>query len=140
MLFSDDGFSYSAENEENSNDGSSEWFEINLSTKCGIHPYMFRLEHEKQDSLVSYILIRKTKQVQKQCSGCVLQKAAPKNFKKFTGKHTCQSLFFNKVAGCNIFDVSFPVNSLFLFLYNNCVYITAIGGSFCKWRRISNCR
>ena len=26
-----------------------------------------------------------------------------KNFAKFTGKHLCQSLFFNKVAGLNVF-------------------------------------
>ena len=34
---------------------------------------------------------------------CSIKKAAPENFTKFTGKHMCQSLFFNKVAG-------FPVN------------------------------
>ena len=27
------------------------------------------------------------------------KKGVPKNFAKFTGKHLCQSLFFNKVAG-----------------------------------------
>ena len=35
------------------------------------------------------------KQSQKQSPGGVLQK----KFAKFTGKHMCQSLFFNKVAG-----------------------------------------
>ena len=33
------------------------------------------------------------------------KKGAPRNFAKFTGKHLCQSLFFNKVAGltaCNL--------------------------------------
>ena len=29
----------------------------------------------------------------------VLKKAVLRNFAKFTGKHLCQSLFFNKVAG-----------------------------------------
>ena len=28
-----------------------------------------------------------------------MKKDALKNFAKFTGKHLCQSLFFNKVAG-----------------------------------------
>ena len=31
----------------------------------------------------------------------VLKKDVLKNFAKFTGKHLCQSLFFNKVAGLN---------------------------------------
>ena len=37
--------------------------------------------------------------IQKQSSGDVLQKGILENFAKFTGKHLCQSLFFNKVAG-----------------------------------------
>ena len=32
-------------------------------------------------------------------TGCVLKKRFLANFAKFTGKHLCQSLFFNKVAG-----------------------------------------
>ena len=31
--------------------------------------------------------------------GCSVKKDVHKNFTKFTGKHLCQSLFFNKVAG-----------------------------------------
>ena len=30
---------------------------------------------------------------------CSMKKGVLKNFAKFTGKHLCQSLFFNKVAG-----------------------------------------
>ena len=30
---------------------------------------------------------------------CSVKKGAFRNFPKFTGKHLCQSLFFNKVAG-----------------------------------------
>ena len=30
---------------------------------------------------------------------CSIKKSVLKNFTKFTGKHLCQSLFFNKVAG-----------------------------------------
>ena len=36
------------------------------------------------------------------------KKGAFKNFAKFTGKHLCQSLFFNKVAGLR--HRCFPVN------------------------------
>ena len=31
--------------------------------------------------------------------GCSVRKGVLKNFAKFSGKHLCQSLFFNKVAG-----------------------------------------
>ena len=30
---------------------------------------------------------------------CSVRKGVPRNFGKFTGKHLCQSLFFNKVVG-----------------------------------------
>ena len=30
---------------------------------------------------------------------CSIKKCVLRNFAKFTGKHLCQSLFFNKVAG-----------------------------------------
>ena len=32
---------------------------------------------------------------------CSVKKGVLKNFAKFTGKHLCQGLFFNKVAGLN---------------------------------------
>ena len=32
-------------------------------------------------------------------SGVFRKKVAIRNFTKFTGKHLCQSIFFNKVAG-----------------------------------------
>ena len=46
------------------------------------------------------------------------KKGVPKNFTKFTGKHLCQSLFFNKVAGLKpatllkkrLWHKCFPVN------------------------------
>ena len=37
--------------------------------------------------------------IQNQSPGCSMKKGVLKNFPKFTGKHLCQSLFFNKVAG-----------------------------------------
>ena len=33
---------------------------------------------------------------------CSVRKGVLKNFAKFTGKHLCQSLFFNKVAGLRL--------------------------------------
>ena len=38
-------------------------------------------------------------QIQKQPPEIFYKKGALKNFTKFTGKHLCQSLFFNKIAG-----------------------------------------
>ena len=35
---------------------------------------------------------------------CSIKKGALRIFEKFTGKHLCQSLFFNKVAGKVIFQ------------------------------------
>ena len=47
-----------------------------------------------------------------------MKKGVPRNFTKFTGKHLCQSLFFNKVAGLSpatllekrLWHRCFPVN------------------------------
>ena len=41
---------------------------------------------------------------------CSVRKGVLRNFAKFTGKHLCQSLFFNKVAGlrphaCNFIEI-----------------------------------
>ena len=36
------------------------------------------------------------------CSEVFCRKAVFRNFAKFTGKHLCQSLFFNKVAGLTL--------------------------------------
>ena len=45
---------------------------------------------------------------------CSVKKGVLKNFAKFTGKHLCQSLFFNKVAGLRLqkelWHRCFPVN------------------------------
>ena len=38
---------------------------------------------------------------------CSLKKGVLRNFTKFTGKHLCQSLFFNKVAGPQVFSCEF---------------------------------
>ena len=33
------------------------------------------------------------------CSEVFCEKGVPENFEKFTGKHLCQRLFFNRIAG-----------------------------------------
>ena len=49
---------------------------------------------------------------------CSMNKGVVRNFTKFTGKHLCQSLFFNKVAGLatllkkRLCRRCFPVNFL----------------------------
>ena len=46
------------------------------------------------------------------CPEVFCKKGVLKNFAKFTGKHLCQSLFFNKVAGPEAWTLAqvFPVN------------------------------
>ena len=44
--------------------------------------------------------------VQKQLPEVFLKKGVLKNFAKFTGKHLCQGLFFNKVAGLFYWNAS----------------------------------
>ena len=62
---------------------------------------------------------------------CSIKKGILKNFAKFTGKHQCQNLFFNKVAGLRLatllkkrlwhrcFPVNFAKFSRTPFLQNN---------------------
>ena len=59
------------------------------------------------------------------CKNCVFR-----NFAKFTGKHLCQSLFFNKVAGFwfQVFPVNFAKFLRTLFLTNTssgcfCIFV-----------------
>ena len=44
--------------------------------------------HAKADGILEAVVQR-----------CSVKKGVLRNFTKFTGKHLCQSLFFNKVAG-----------------------------------------
>ena len=41
---------------------------------------------------------------------CSINKGVLRDFKKFTGKHLCQSLFFDKVAGLRLWHRCFIVN------------------------------
>ena len=42
---------------------------------------------------------------------CSVKKSVPRNFAKFTGKHLCQSLLFNKVAGSEFGKISWNNSS-----------------------------
>ena len=65
-----------------------------------------------------------------------MKKGALRNFKKFTGKQLCQSLFFNKVAGLKpaillkkrLWDRCFPVN--FVKSLTTPFYRTPLGDCF----------
>ena len=48
---------------------------------------------------VSLLTLQEKKKVHRRCSG---RKGVLRNFRKFTGKHLCQILFFNKVAGLRL--------------------------------------
>ena len=68
---------------------------------------------------------------------CYVKKGFLRNFPKFTGKHLCLSLFFNKVAGLSpktllkkrLWHRSFPVNFA-KFLRTPLFYILALGDCF----------
>ena len=49
----------STENEESSNEGGRESFDIKMSTICDIIPFKFQPEHEKQDSFVNDLYFNK---------------------------------------------------------------------------------
>ena len=48
---------------------------------------------------VIFFIFTEQKQFRSSHRRCSVKKAVLKNFAKLTGKHLCQSLFFNKVAG-----------------------------------------
>ena len=77
---------------------------------------------------------------------CSIKKDVPKNFTKFTGKHLCQSLLFNKVAGLNpatllkkrLWHRCFPVN--FAKFFRTSFLQNTSGGWFKGCQRYSNIR
>ena len=57
-----------------------------------------------------------------------MKKVVFRNFTKFTGKHLCQSLFFNKVAGLRhrcfpVNFVKFAIISFYSKLLDDCFYV-----------------
>ena len=81
---------------------------------------------------------------QKQGSGGVCKKGVLRNFAKFTGKHLCQRLFFNKVAGLrpatllkkSLWHRYFPVNFA-KFLRTPFLTNTSDGCFWKKWKIVS---
>ena len=57
--------------------------------------------------------------LQKQPPEVFYKKGVLRNFTKFAGKHQCQSLFFNKVAGVRCFPVNFAKFLRTAFLQNS---------------------
>ena len=49
--------------------------------------------------LVQHIVVQKLVKRRSSHRRCSLRKGVLRNFRKFTGKHLCQSLYFHKVAG-----------------------------------------
>ena len=71
-------------------------------------------------SYISYFTFNKkclTSFMRSSHSEMFCQKGVLKNFSKLAGKHLCQSLFFNKVAGLRprLWHRCFPVNSMLPF-------------------------
>ena len=62
-------------------------------TKCLVIPFVSVLEWSKILQFLRLALYRSSR------PGVFCKKGAVKNFTKFTVKHPCQSLFFNKVSG-----------------------------------------
>ena len=67
------------------------------------------------------------------------QKSVLKNFAKFTGKHLCQSLFFNETTGVGITSgslllhvliSSFPLFNVFIFLFSHWKKLVEIKSRF----------
>ena len=89
-----------------------------------------------------YVFLRKTET--RFCRGrsshqrCSIKIGVPRNFTKFTGKHLCQSLFFNKVAGPRpatlwnkrLWYRCFPVN--FMKFLRTPFYKTRLDDCFCR--------
>ena len=72
-----------------------------------LHPYtnlLISCSHEKDNKLerASSLLLSQA-HIRSSHRRCSVRKSVLRNFTKFTGKHMCQSLFFNKVAGLRLF-------------------------------------
>ena len=104
---------------------------------------LFRLHVSKLNSIINPE--KRECYPQKQSSGGVLWKGIPKKFAKFTGKHLCQSPFFNKVVGlrpakaCNfikketlaqLFSCEFCNISKNIFLYRTPLVAASVSSQF----------
>ena len=76
-----------------------------LSTSFYNEKYMFACWNSASSLLLQYSYFPVNNESRYRCSHqrCSVKKRVLRNFSKFTGKHLCQSLFFNKVAGATYF-------------------------------------
>ena len=65
------------------------------------------MSHDEYFS-VMIVYAYKTSNLRSSHRSCSIKKVALKNFAKFTGKHLCQSLVSNKVAGLRLRYKCFP--------------------------------
>ena len=97
-----------------------------METTCHIKPNIFMWTKLLENLPFVKYLISSEAVVQRCCKKGVLR-----NFAKFTGKHLCQSLFFNKVAGWGtIFyriplmaaSISFTARTRFVIFLHESIY------------------
>ena len=67
------------------------------------------------------------------CQRCFVRKGVLRNFAKFTEKHLCQSLFFNKVAGLSIERFLWFLRNF----WEHVFYRTPLGDCFFKWLNLN---
>ena len=72
--------------------GASDFWEFFLL--CQFEPFPTRT-----NNIMNYLRKWRSRSSHRRCS---VRKGFLRNFAKFTGKHLCQSLFFNKVAGLSL--------------------------------------
>ena len=59
----------------------------------------YKINLHVHSKLIDSIMFDGSAQYRSSCPEMLCKKGVLRNFTKFTGKHLCQSLFFNKVAG-----------------------------------------
>ena len=113
------------------------------------HPWKYNVNRKKQLQITAFKNYPKLKQKEQKKSlvlsyrsshqKCSVRKGVLGNFTKFTGKHLCQSLFFNKVAGLRpatllkkrLWHRCFPVN--FVKFQEHLFFRTPPGDCFCTF-------
>ena len=88
---------------------------LNLIASDELEPFEYDAVNELiVDEWVGLVWQRELATGSKICTGshqrCFVKKGVLRNFAKFTGKHLCQSLFFNNVAGALLDLVSFEMD------------------------------
>ena len=68
---------------------------------CSILVYFIYVIITSQEQKIFKVLHQKCRYIRSSHRRCSLRKRVIRNFSKFTGKHLCQSFFFNKVQAFN---------------------------------------